>query len=213
LAASAGPFTGHAAILQLSSLMAQRLDPVTFERSGDAFQVAEGVGSNPLNGTGEGMTASGNMLAHRSGGSGGSVISLGSIAAAREDDTIRILAEEGGTDLRGVSHCFTDDSAAAERALATGFYLSIPGVVSFPKAEALRAALTRVPASSRPTAPTWRRCRTAASATNRPTWPRSLTMSPRPAAWPRSGGRRNRSQLRRLVPSIALGLDADGVSG
>ncbi|MDP2318859.1 MAG: TatD family hydrolase [Acidobacteriota bacterium] len=63
-----------------------------------------------------------------------------------EDDTLRILAEEGGTDLRGVFHCFTGDSAAAERALATGFYLSIPGVVSFPKAEALRAALTRVPA-------------------------------------------------------------------
>ncbi|MDP3716815.1 MAG: TatD family hydrolase [Acidobacteriota bacterium] len=63
-----------------------------------------------------------------------------------EDDTLRILAEEGGTDLRGVFHCFTGDSAAADRALATGFYLSIPGVVSFPKAEALRAALTRVPA-------------------------------------------------------------------
>ncbi len=63
-----------------------------------------------------------------------------------EDDTLRILAEEGGRDLRGVFHCFTGDTAAAERALATGFYLSIPGVVSFPKAEALRAALARVPA-------------------------------------------------------------------
>ena len=63
-----------------------------------------------------------------------------------EDDTLRILAEEGGLALRGVFHCFTGDTAAAERALATGFYLSIPGVVSFPKAEALRAALARVPA-------------------------------------------------------------------
>lgn len=63
-----------------------------------------------------------------------------------EDDTLRILAEEGGRALRGVFHCFTGDTAAAERALATGFYLSIPGVVSFPKAEALRAALARVPA-------------------------------------------------------------------
>lgn len=63
-----------------------------------------------------------------------------------EDDTLRILAEEGGRDLRGVFHCFTGDTAAAGRALATGFYLSIPGVVSFPKAEALRAALARVPA-------------------------------------------------------------------
>lgn len=62
-----------------------------------------------------------------------------------EDDTLRILAEEGGLALRGVFHCFTGDTAAAERALATGFYLSIPGVVSFPKAESLRAALARVP--------------------------------------------------------------------
>lgn len=63
-----------------------------------------------------------------------------------EDDTLRILAEEGGLALRGVFHCFTGDAAAAERALATGFYLSIPGVVSFPRAESLRVALARVPA-------------------------------------------------------------------
>jgi len=64
-----------------------------------------------------------------------------------EDDTLRLLAEEGGLALRGVFHCFTGDTAAAARALATGFYLSIPGVVSFPKAEALRAALAHVPAN------------------------------------------------------------------
>ena len=63
-----------------------------------------------------------------------------------EDDTLRILSEEGGAALRGVFHCFTGDAAAAQRALATGFYLSIPGVVSFPKAESLRAALPHVPA-------------------------------------------------------------------
>jgi len=63
-----------------------------------------------------------------------------------EDDTLRILAEEGGPALRGVFHCFTGDSAAAARALATGFYLSIPGVISFPKAESLRVALPQIPA-------------------------------------------------------------------
>lgn len=63
-----------------------------------------------------------------------------------EDDTLRILAEEGGTALRGVFHCFTGDAAAVARALATGFYLSIPGVVSFPRAESLRAALALIPA-------------------------------------------------------------------
>ena len=63
-----------------------------------------------------------------------------------EDDTLRILAEEGGTDLRGVFHCFTGDGDAAARALATGFYLSVPGVISFPKAESLRVALPHIPA-------------------------------------------------------------------
>ncbi len=63
-----------------------------------------------------------------------------------EADTLRILAEEGGPELRGVFHCFTGDAEAAARALATGFYLSIPGVVSFPKAEALRAAVAQAPA-------------------------------------------------------------------
>jgi len=63
-----------------------------------------------------------------------------------EDDTLRILAEEGGPALGGVFHCFTGDAAAASRALATGFYLSIPGVISFPKAEALRLSVAQVPA-------------------------------------------------------------------
>src|SRR6186713_1398072 len=34
-----------------------------------------------------------------------------------EEDTLRILLEEGGSALRGVFHCFTGDSAAAARAL------------------------------------------------------------------------------------------------
>jgi TatD DNase family protein len=62
-----------------------------------------------------------------------------------EADTLRILAEEGGPQLRGVFHCFTGDAAAAARALATGFYLSVPGVISFPKAGDLRAAAAALP--------------------------------------------------------------------
>jgi TatD DNase family protein len=38
-----------------------------------------------------------------------------------EEDTLRILMEEGRGRLRGVFHCFTGDFAAAARALATGF--------------------------------------------------------------------------------------------
>jgi TatD DNase family protein len=63
-----------------------------------------------------------------------------------EDDTLRILHEEGRGRLRGVFHCFTGDTAASERALATGFMLSIPGVATFPKAESLRQAAAVAPA-------------------------------------------------------------------
>jgi TatD DNase family protein len=63
-----------------------------------------------------------------------------------EDDTLRIIAEEGQGRLRGVFHCFTGDQAAAERALTTGFLLSIPGVATFPKAETLRQAAAAAPA-------------------------------------------------------------------
>jgi TatD DNase family protein len=62
-----------------------------------------------------------------------------------EEDTLRILAEEGHGLLRGVFHCFTGDPAAAARALATGFSLSIPGVVTFPKAETVRQSAAVAP--------------------------------------------------------------------
>jgi TatD DNase family protein len=63
-----------------------------------------------------------------------------------EDDTLRILGEDAWRGLRGVFHCFTGDREAAARALATGFHLSIPGIVTFPKADDLRETATMVPA-------------------------------------------------------------------
>jgi TatD DNase family protein len=63
-----------------------------------------------------------------------------------EDDTLRIITEEGAGRLRGVFHCFTGDADAAARALGTGFSLSIPGVATFPKAETLRQAAAGAPA-------------------------------------------------------------------
>lgn len=62
-----------------------------------------------------------------------------------EDDTLQILDEAARAGARGVFHCFSGDAPAAARALATGFYLSIPGIVTFPKAEALRDALPGIP--------------------------------------------------------------------
>lgn len=61
------------------------------------------------------------------------------------DDTIAILREAGQGRVRGVMHCFTGTEEEARRALALGFYLSIPGIVTFPKAEALRAVARLIP--------------------------------------------------------------------
>ena len=61
------------------------------------------------------------------------------------DDTFRILEEEGGAAIRGVFHCFTGDRAMADRALALGFYLSYAGILTFPKAGALREAAAATP--------------------------------------------------------------------
>jgi TatD DNase family protein len=63
-----------------------------------------------------------------------------------EDDTVAILREEGKGRIRGVLHCFTGTAALADAALELGFYISLAGIVTFPKAEALRATGSRVPA-------------------------------------------------------------------
>lgn len=61
-----------------------------------------------------------------------------------EDDTLALLGESG-VDTTGVFHCFSGDAESAARALATGCYVSIPGIATFPKAEALREAARIVP--------------------------------------------------------------------
>ncbi len=66
---------------------------------------------------------------------------------AREatDDTHAILREAGQGRVRGVMHCFTGTQAEAAQALDLGFFLSIPGIVTFPKAGALRDVVAAVP--------------------------------------------------------------------
>jgi len=72
-------------------------------------------------------------------------LSLPVIIHTREatDDTFAILRAAPG--VRGVFHCFTGDTAMARAALDIGFYLSIAGIVSFPKAVELKAVGTLVP--------------------------------------------------------------------
>ncbi|MGE3277227.1 MAG: TatD family hydrolase [Vicinamibacterales bacterium] len=62
-----------------------------------------------------------------------------------EADALGILAEDAGGTLTGVFHCFSGGPEEARRAVATGFYVSVPGIVTFPKAGALREAVAEVP--------------------------------------------------------------------
>jgi TatD DNase family protein len=59
------------------------------------------------------------------------------------DDTLAILrAHWRGA---GIMHCFTGDEAQARQALDLGFHLSFGGVLTFPKADAVRQAARVTP--------------------------------------------------------------------
>jgi TatD DNase family protein len=62
-------------------------------------------------------------------------------------DVLRILAEEGAPD-RVVFHAFSGDEHMARACADQGFALSIPGVISFTNAPALRSATAAVPPDS-----------------------------------------------------------------
>jgi TatD DNase family protein len=61
------------------------------------------------------------------------------------DDTFAILAEESAADVGGVFHCFTGDREMARRALDIGFYISLAGIVTFPRALELHEVAKVVP--------------------------------------------------------------------
>ncbi len=61
-------------------------------------------------------------------------------------DTMRILEDEYGKGpFGGVIHCFSAGRELAERTLAIGFYISFSGIVTFNKAEEIRAVAADVP--------------------------------------------------------------------
>ena len=62
-----------------------------------------------------------------------------------DQDTLTILREAGAGELAGVLHCFTGDAALATAGLALGFYISLAGIITFPKAGALREVARHVP--------------------------------------------------------------------
>jgi TatD DNase family protein len=61
-------------------------------------------------------------------------------------DTMQILRDAGRGRLRGVMHCFSGGIDEARSALDLGFLISLAGIITFPKAEALRDVARFVPA-------------------------------------------------------------------
>jgi TatD DNase family protein len=62
-----------------------------------------------------------------------------------DDDTLAILRDEGGGDVRGVLHCFTGNAALACAGLELGLYISLAGIIAFPKSTRLRETVRSVP--------------------------------------------------------------------
>ena len=60
-------------------------------------------------------------------------------------ETISILQEEQAGEQGGVIHCFSGDVKTAPRYLDMGFIISIPGVITFPKAQGLREVVQGLP--------------------------------------------------------------------
>jgi TatD DNase family protein len=61
------------------------------------------------------------------------------------DEVAAILEGEGAGEHGGVIHCFTEGESFARRSLELGFYISFSGIITFPKAEAIREVARLVP--------------------------------------------------------------------
>ena len=60
-------------------------------------------------------------------------------------ETLSILREEKAFEVGGVIHCFSGDYAMASKCFDMGFYISIPGTVTFRKAHTLQEVVKRSP--------------------------------------------------------------------
>jgi len=60
------------------------------------------------------------------------------------DRIVSILKEEQAHEVGGVLHCFSGDLAMAKECIAMGFYISIPGTVTYPSNHALREVVAAV---------------------------------------------------------------------
>ncbi len=63
-----------------------------------------------------------------------------------EEDTIAILHEEyAKAPFSGLIHCFSSSKYLADKAIEIGFYISLSGIITFKKSDALREAAASIP--------------------------------------------------------------------
>jgi len=62
-----------------------------------------------------------------------------------QQDTIRILQEEGANEVGGVMHCFTESWEMAQQSMELGFYVSFSGIVTFKNARDLQETASKMP--------------------------------------------------------------------
>lgn len=60
-------------------------------------------------------------------------------------DTLRIMEEEGASDVGGVMHCFTESLEVAERAISLNFHISFSGIITFKNATQVKEVAKNIP--------------------------------------------------------------------
>lgn len=62
-------------------------------------------------------------------------------------EVLKVLTDRRGSYTPGIIHCFSGDWEHAKKCLDLDFYISIPGVVTFPKAKTLHDVVKRLPSN------------------------------------------------------------------
>jgi len=62
-----------------------------------------------------------------------------------EEETLRILREEGAYEVGGVMHCFSGSYEAMRKAVDLGFYISYSGIITYGNAGNLREVVRKTP--------------------------------------------------------------------
>ena len=64
-----------------------------------------------------------------------------------QEDTLRILKEEGADEVGGIIHCFTEDWEFAKKAIDIIFHISFSGIITFKNAVSIQEVAKKVPAN------------------------------------------------------------------